>query len=76
MIDVRLFAHLPSTSESGKAEFQVEARQGLTVRDVVAQAGIPVKAIFVVMINNDRADLDATLADGDRLALFPPVSGG
>ena len=81
MIDVRLYAHLPAAAalpgvERGKTEFQVEARPGLTVRDVVTAAGISPLAVFIVMVNNDRAGLDTTLADGDRLALFPAVSGG
>ncbi|OFW61097.1 MAG: hypothetical protein A2133_00505 [Actinobacteria bacterium RBG_16_64_13] len=76
MIDVRLYAHLSSASNRGPAEFQVEACPGLTVRDVATQAGIAPEAVYIVMINNDRADLDAALADGDRLGLFPAVSGG
>jgi molybdopterin converting factor small subunit len=76
VIYVRLFAHLPAASSSGSAEFQVEAREGLTVRDVVADAGIAPEALYIIMVNTVRADLDAPLADGDRLALFPPVSGG
>jgi molybdopterin converting factor small subunit len=46
------------------------------VRDVVAGEGIAPEAVYIVMVNNVRADLDAPLADGDRLALFPAVSGG
>ena len=76
MIDVRLYAHLPSASSHGSSEFQVEARPGLTVKDVVAGAGIAPEAVYIVMVNNDRADLDTALADGDRLGLFPAVSGG
>jgi molybdopterin converting factor small subunit len=76
VIYVRLFAHLPAASSSGSAEFQVEAREGLTVSDVVADAGIAPEALYIIMVNNVRADLDAPLADGDHLALFPPVSGG
>lgn len=76
MIDVRLYAHLPSVSSRRSAVFQVEARPGLTVRDVVAGAGIAPEAVFIVMINNDRAGFDTALADGDRLSLFPAVSGG
>ena len=81
MIDVRLYAHLPAVVaaaavESGETEFQVEARPGLTVRDVVTETGIPAEAVFIVTINNDRAGLDTVLADGDHLGLFPAVSGG
>jgi molybdopterin converting factor small subunit len=76
VIDVRLYAHLVSASSQGSTEFQVEARPGLTVRDVVAGAGIPSEAVYIVMVNSDRADLDTPLADGDRLGLFPAVSGG
>lgn len=76
MIDVRLFAHLQTASSSGSAEFQVEAREGLTVRDVVGQLGISPEVVAIVMLNNDRAGLDAPLHDGDRLSLFPAVSGG
>jgi molybdopterin synthase sulfur carrier subunit len=43
---------------------------------VVAQAGIRAGDVFIVMVNSERATLDTPLADGDRLALFPPISGG
>ncbi len=81
MIDVHLYAHLPAAAATpaakrGRAEFQLEAHPGLTVRDVVTGAGIPSEAVFIVMVNSDRADLDTELADGDRLGLFPAVSGG
>ena len=74
----RYFAITAATpaAERGRAEFQVEARPGLTVRDVVTGAGIPPEAVFIVIVNSDRADLDTELADGDRLGLFPAVSGG
>jgi molybdopterin converting factor small subunit len=76
VIDVRLYANLPQASRSSSSEFQVEARAGLTVRDVLAQARVPVEAVHIIMLNNSRASLDAELSDGDRLALFPAVSGG
>ncbi len=81
MIDVRLYAHLSEIamapgSERGKAEFQVEARPGLTVRDVIKEVGIPSEAVFIVMVNGERLDLDACLENRDRLGLFPAVSGG
>jgi sulfur carrier protein ThiS len=54
----------------------VEARPGLTVEDVVAGAGIRAKDVYIVLVNGERARLDSPLADGDRLGLFPAISGG
>ena len=76
MIDVRLYAYLPAASSHGSSELQVEARPGLTVRDVITGAGIPPEAVVIVLINSERGGLDTVLSDGDRLGLFPAVSGG
>jgi molybdopterin converting factor small subunit len=87
MIDVRLYAHLapqggqpPAAACASAAprsgEFQVAARPGLTVRDIVAEAGVRPEDVHFTMLNSVRVDLDAPLTDGDRLGLFPAVSGG
>lgn len=76
MIDVRLFASLVAESAQGARDFQVEARPGLTVADVVTEAGIQGHELYVVVINGHGAKPDSPLADGDRLGLFPPMSGG
>lgn len=67
-------ADAPTSPRS--AEFQVAARSGLTVRDVVAEAGVRPEDVYTIMLNSVRVDLDAPLTDGDRLGLFPAVSGG
>ena len=82
MIEVRLFANLAPVGRplphlsSGAVGFEIEARKGLTVRDVVTEAAIQPEDVEIVMINHDRGTLDSPLADGDRLGLFPAVSGG
>jgi molybdopterin converting factor small subunit len=76
MIEVRLFASLAGESGQGAKEFQVEARPGLTVADVIRQAGIEANELYVIVINGQGAKPDFRLADGERLALFPPMSGG
>ncbi len=76
MIDVRLYAALARASDPGPSEFEVEARPGLTVRDVVVGAEIRVGDVAIVMINGHGAELDSLLSDHDRLGLFPAVSGG
>ncbi len=76
MIDVRLYAALARASDPSSPEFEVEARPGLAVRDVVVAAGIRVEDVAIVMINGQLAELDSLLSDNDRLGLFPAVSGG
>ena len=84
MIEVRLYANLSAAAGSAvrpsvgatSAALQVEARPGLTVRDIVDEKGLRDQDIFVIMLNGVSADLESLLSDGDRLGLFPPISGG
>jgi hypothetical protein len=82
MIEVRLYANLGPVGRplpylpSGLAGFEIEARGGLTVRSVVVGAAIRPGDVAAVLIDHGRATLDSPLADGDRLGLFPAVSGG
>ena len=66
----------------GRSELALTLPLGATVRaalDALAQAH-PQVAPYVdhtmVAVNQDYADHDQSLADGDELALIPPVSGG
>ena len=47
-----------------------------TVAEVVAEKGIPVQEIGIVLINHRHVKLDRVLADGDTLAIFPLLGGG
>jgi molybdopterin converting factor small subunit len=76
MIDVRLFATLPLRSATGRKEFQIEARQGLTVGEIVAAEGLDEREVHIVMLNGVHGTLASLVADGDRLGLFPPIGGG
>jgi molybdopterin converting factor small subunit len=82
MIEVRLFANLAPVGRprpylaSGVAGFETQARNGLTVRDVVTEAAIRPHDVVFVMIDTRLATLDSPLEDGDHLGLFPAVSGG
>lgn len=76
MIEVRLFASLAGESAKGPGELRVEARPGLTVAEVISEAGIENNELYVVVINGNGANLESVLVDGDRVGLFPPMSGG
>jgi hypothetical protein len=82
MIEVRLYANLAPVGRprpclpSGVAGFEIQARDGLTVRDVVTEAAIEPRDVAIVMIDHRSATFDSPLVDGDHLGLFPAVSGG
>jgi molybdopterin synthase catalytic subunit len=71
-VQVRLFAGL--RERAGFAELELEAA---TVADVWPQLGLgdePEGLLYAV--NRRYADRDTALAEGDEVALIPPVSGG
>ncbi|HDR6318522.1 molybdopterin converting factor subunit 1 [Bacillus cereus] len=77
MIRVLLFAYLQE--EVGTSELQIE-KENITVaelKDVVAKEyNVPMAASIMVAINEEYANEDDTIRDGDVVALIPPVSGG
>ena len=49
---------------------------GTTVEQVVAQLGIPVADLGIMLVNHRHVKLARELADGDILAIFPLLGGG
>ncbi|WP_031478880.1 MoaD/ThiS family protein [Maridesulfovibrio frigidus] len=49
---------------------------GETIKDIVEKVGIPLDEVKIVFVNGVSAELDARLADGDRVGVFPAVGGG
>ena len=80
-VDVRLFAVL--RERAGRESVTVEVADGATVGDAVdavarehGLAEVIERMPVVMAVNREYARADATLAEGDELALIPPVSGG
>jgi molybdopterin synthase catalytic subunit len=81
MITVRLFAMLKDAA--GSAELQVTDHPG-TVQELLrlletqrpALAGILSKGRYLISVNQEFADRDTPLKDGDEVGLMPPFSGG
>jgi MoaE-MoaD fusion protein len=74
-VRVRLFAAL--RERAGTAERELGLDDGATVADVWERLAIgdePDGLLYAV--NREYADGDRRLADGDEVALIPPVSGG
>ena len=78
MISVRLFAALRELAGAGLVQ-----AQGRTVDDVAATLGERYGARFTAIVdvstfvvNGERASRDTPIAEGDEVAILPPVSGG
>lgn len=76
---LRLFASYREAAGAGRMEIELPA--GATVRDAVAEVvrrhPLVAEGRQVVMARNrEYVTADEPLADGDELALIPPVSGG
>jgi MoaE-MoaD fusion protein len=72
---VKLFAGL--RERAGTGERRVELQEGVRAGEVWSALGLgkePPGLLYAV--NKEYADRDRALADGDEVALIPPVSGG
>ncbi len=75
MITVRYFASLRESL--GRERDQLEAGQVATVRDVLRRVGGEAwPSNLLVAVNQEYADQDHPVKDGDEVAFFPPVTGG
>ena len=77
-VEVRLYAglHAESIRSSGDV-FSVLLAEGATLSDLLAHLGVSTGLVHLAIVNGRILHDHAThLADGDRVALFPPVGGG
>ena len=77
-LEVHLFATLgPYLPEGAQGDGAVMAfPAGTTVGDVVQALGIPSDVPFMTVVNGHDAEPGRVLAEGDVLAMFPPLVGG
>ena len=74
-IAVRLFAGL--REQAGTREKTVELPDGATAAEVWPQLGLGDEPPGLMLaVNRSYVERDTPLADGDEVALIPPVSGG
>ena len=60
---------------SAKSE-EVQLITGSTVADLLTQYGIVPEKAHMIMVNRQKADLTATLRDGDQVSILPLAAGG
>ena len=72
-ITIKLFASL----RDGRFDIQrCDLADGSKVQDALARSGVAITAAAVLFLNSRHAQPDSLLAEGDMLAVFPPVGGG
>ena len=81
-ITLKLYAllsrYLPVGAEGNEAVLSL--REGITVGEALDGVGLPAKLVHLILVNgvylapSERSG--KVLADGDALAVWPPVAGG
>jgi molybdopterin converting factor small subunit len=71
-ITVLLGGNLRKEAGGGRQEFEVELTSGAQVEDLLSRLALPHDRVKMIMVNGRGATLDTPIADGDRVALFPP----
>lgn len=72
-VTVKLFANL---RENRELKYEQEVAADATPRSIAQSLAIAPEEVAIVMVNGRRVEPDAALAEGDTVALFPPVGGG
>jgi sulfur carrier protein ThiS len=81
-IAFKLFAsltdHLPPERDGNRLVLDVP--EGTTVADMIARYHVPEKSAHLVLINGvfvpPAERMSRRLAEGDELAIWPPIAGG
>ncbi len=77
-VEVRVFATLRRyLPELGVGEpKKISIPKGTTFDELRKRLGLPAEEIKIVMRNGIQAEMDETIAEGDRIAYIPAVGGG
>lgn len=72
-LEIKLFASLQKFMPDAE---KVELDGNCTVRDLLKKIGINSSEVAITLVNGRQVELDQTLYDGQRVAIFPPIAGG
>lgn len=71
--------YLPAERRPGNA-IELDVAQGASVAEIIAPFNLPLKMVHLVLINGHFVPPEQrgsrTLAEGDVLAIWPPIAGG
>jgi sulfur carrier protein ThiS len=71
--------YLPADRRQGNA-MPLDLPEGATIAEAIAPFGLPMKLVHLVLVNGvfvpPEQRASRALADGDVLAIWPPIAGG
>jgi sulfur carrier protein ThiS len=81
-IGFKLFAsltdYLPADRQGNRIELDID--EGTTIAEVITRYRLPERSAHLVLVNgvfvSPSARATRPLADGDELAIWPPIAGG
>jgi molybdopterin converting factor small subunit len=76
IVKLKFFAGLRDFLPPGESPYLADLEDGTTVADVFRAFGVPLEKPRIILVNGRHSDSNRVLADGDLLAVFPPVAGG
>lgn len=82
-ITLKLYAsltdYLPAQARSSNL-IGLEIAPGSSIQQIIEPLGLPPRLVHLVLVNGTYVDpgkrLTQTLAEGDVLAIWPPIAGG
>lgn len=75
-IHIKLFADLRPYGPGGSGTFDADFPEGTPVGAVLDSLSIPPEKPKILLVNGVHSDRSRPLAEGETLAVFPPVAGG
>lgn len=76
-MEVHLGGHLAFYDPAKRSRFEVHLEAETALLDLIRELGIPEAEIALAAVDRTVVSLrEARVGDGDRLDLYPPMSGG
>jgi len=76
-MQLHLGGHLSFYDSEKRSRFELHLDEETTLLELVRRLGIPEAEITLAAVNREVVSIhDARVGDGDRVDLYPPISGG